>query len=74
MVKVNWRRHTNEFLVVQYHVCAAPDSSTFLMDVVPCTESAGNDFELIPTVKIKCGHPVEGPLVVSFHRSVSLGS
>jgi len=33
------------------------------MDVVPCTQSAvqGNDFELIPTVKVECGHPTEGP-------------
>jgi len=34
------------------------------MDGVPDTESAvqGNDFELIPTVKMESGHPVEGPL------------
>jgi len=32
------------------------------MDIVPRTESAvqGNDFELILTVKMESGHPVEG--------------
>jgi len=34
------------------------------MDVVPCTESAvqRNDFQLIPTVEMESGHPVEGLL------------
>jgi len=46
------------------------------MDVVPCIDSAveGNDFELIPTVKIESGHPVEGSFGREFSSSISLGS
>ena len=44
----------------------------------PCTDCTGqgNDFGLIPTVKImESGHPVQRThFVVSFHRSISLGS
>jgi len=38
------------------------------MDVVPCIESAvqGNDLELIPTVKVESGHPMEGPFCREF--------
>jgi len=39
------------------------------MNVFPCTDSGfqWNDFELIPTVKMESGHPVEG----SFGREFS---
>ena len=38
-----------------------------------CT-GQGNDFELISVVKMKPRHPVEGYLVMNFHRSISLRS
>ena len=39
------------------------------MNVVPCTDSAvqGNDFELIPTIRMERGHSVVG----SFSREFS---
>jgi len=46
------------------------DAATSWMNVIPCTDSAvqGDDFELIPTVRMERGHSVEG----SFSREFSL--
>jgi len=47
------------------------------MKVIPCTDSAvqGNDFELIPAIRMERGHSVDGSLSREFfHRSISLGS
>ena len=43
---------------------------------VPCDQPAvqGNDFELIPTVTVESRYSIDGPTVVTFHRSISLGS
>ena len=34
----------------------------------------GNDFELIPTIRVERGHSVEGPFSRKFHRTISSGS
>jgi len=45
------------------------DAATSWMKVIPCMDYAvqGNDFELIPTIRMEMGHSVEG----SFSREFS---
>jgi len=52
------------------------DAATSWMKVIPCTDSAvqGNDFQLIPMIRMERGHSVEGSFSREFHLSISLGS
>ena len=56
-----WRRQTNEFATSRLK--RQMEEPAMSRNAVPCDQSTvqGNDFELIPTVKMEIQHSVHGP-------------